>query len=336
LQEGIAQDLKVNCTGGAEFYGRYFKCWISEKHNVHGIVDVSKGIYQSCDVFFYTLAEKLGIDRIAKYATMFGLGQKTGIDLPQEVSGVMPSEEWKIRNFKQKWFAGETISVGIGQGAVAVTPIQLARAIGAIASGGSLVRPHVAFPEDMPPNVVPVASIPDKVQIALDPKNWEIITDAMANVTTPLGTANAAHLQDIDFAGKTGTAQTIGNTAKAKVANGKARFKDNVWFVGVSPRRSPEIVVAVLFEAGELSPLAGIAAAKVVKAYVEKQRRTPTKMAEKPRADGKVEIGGVWTAPDADGREEKLQGGHFFLDVAKRPLPAASTQYLVSGTGKMQ
>ncbi len=319
LQEGIAQDLHVNCTGGAEFYGRYFKCWISEKHNVHGIVDVSKGIYQSCDVFFYTLAEKLGIDRIAKYATMFGLGQKTGIDLPQEVSGVMPSEEWKIRNFKQKWFAGETISVGIGQGAVAVTPIQLARAIGAIASGGNLVRPHVAFPEDLPPNVVP-ANLPDKVQIALDPKNWEIITDAMANVTTPLGTANAAHLQDIDFAGKTGTAQTISNTAKAKLANGKTRFKDNVWFVGVSPRRNPEIVVTVLFEAGELSPLAGIAAAKVVKAYVEKQRRTPTKMVERPKPDGKVEIGGVWTAPDPDGDEQKLQGGHFFVDLAKRPL----------------
>src|SRR5580692_3635312 len=151
LQEGIAQDMKVNCTGGAEFYGRYFHCWISEKHRSHGIVDITKGIYQSCDVFFYTLAEKLGIERIAKYATMLGIGQKTGIDLPQEVSGVMPSEEWKVRNYKQKWFAGETISVGIGQGAVAVTPIQMARAFAAIASGGHMVRPHVTNPTDLPP-----------------------------------------------------------------------------------------------------------------------------------------------------------------------------------------
>src|SRR6202045_1118429 len=141
LQEGIAQDMRVTCNGGASFYGRYFKCWIATEHRVHGAVEISKGIYQSCDVFFYTLAERLGIGRIAKYATMFGLGQKTGIDLPQEVTGVMPSQEWKVRNFKQKWYAGETISVGIGQGAVAVTPIQLARAIGAIASGGVLVRP---------------------------------------------------------------------------------------------------------------------------------------------------------------------------------------------------
>jgi penicillin-binding protein 2 len=329
LQEGIAQNMHVNCTGGAEFYGRYFHCWIAEKHRSHGIVDISKGIYQSCDVFFYTLAEKLGIDKIAEYATKLGLGQKTGIDLPQEVSGIMPSEEWKIRNFKQKWFAGETISVGIGQGAVAVTPIQLARAISGIASGGVLVRPHVAFPGDLPPNVVPAASLPDKIQIPLDPKNWEIITDAMANVTSPhvvdangnawSGTAAGAHLEGIDFAGKTGTAQTISGAAKAKMANGKARFKNNAWFVGVSPRRNPEIVVAVLWESGEEGPLAAIVASHVIKAYVEKQRRSPTKMADKPKADGKVEIGAVWTAPDADGDAEKLQSGRFVVDVPNVP-----------------
>ncbi len=130
LQEGIAQNLHVNCPGGATFYGRYFKCWISsEPARAHGAVDISKGIYQSCDVFFYTLAERLGIGKIAKWATALGMGQKTNVDLPQEASGVMPSEEWKIKNFKQKWYAGETISVGIGQGAIAATPIQLMRAI---------------------------------------------------------------------------------------------------------------------------------------------------------------------------------------------------------------
>ena len=117
LQEGIAQKLIVNCGGGGTFYGRFFKC-----DSKHGRVDITKGIYESCDTYYYTLGEKLGISRIAKYATEFGFGQKTGVDLPQEVSGVMPSEEWKIKNFKQKWYAGETISVSIGQGAVAVTP----------------------------------------------------------------------------------------------------------------------------------------------------------------------------------------------------------------------
>ena len=97
LQEGIAQSLHVNCGGGATFYGRYFKCWVAAEHRAHGAVDISKGIYQSCDVFFYTLAERLGIGKIAKWATALGMGQRTNVDLPQEATGVMPSEEWKIR-----------------------------------------------------------------------------------------------------------------------------------------------------------------------------------------------------------------------------------------------
>jgi penicillin-binding protein 2 len=321
LQEGIAQDMHVTCNGGASFYGRYFKCWVVAEHRVHGVVGITKAIYQSCDVFFYTLAEKLGIERIAKYATMFGLGQKTGIDLPQEVSGVMPSEEWKIRNFKQKWYAGETISVGIGQGAVAATPIQLARAIGAIASGGMLRRPHVAFPNEMPPHVIPAADVADEVKIPIDPKNWEIITDAMADVVSPGGTAALSHLQGIDFAGKTGSAQTISNVLKAKMgAAGKSKFKDNGWFAGVEPRRNPEIVVCVLLEEGEHGYLAARTAAQVIKAYVEKQRRQPSKMAQ---AGDQVEVGAVWNSPDAD-QEETLRGGRFVVQVAKKRLPLAT------------
>src|SRR6266850_150373 len=219
-QEGIAQTLNVHCNGGATFYGRRFGCWVKTGH---GAVDLTRAIYQSCDVFFYTLAEKLGIDRISKYATVLGLGQKTGIDLPQEATGVMPSEEWKIRNYKQKWYAGETISVGIGQGAVATTPIQLARAIGAIASGGVMRRPHVINPKELPPNIIPASNVSDEIRVPIDPKNWEIITDAMANVVNPGGTAAMSHLQGIDFAGKTGSAQTISNTLKARLgAAGKA------------------------------------------------------------------------------------------------------------------
>jgi len=325
LQEGIAQTMHVNCGGGAEFYGRYFKCWVVAEHRVHGSVDISKAIYQSCDVFFYTLAEKLGIERIAKYATMLGLGQKTGIDLPQEVSGVMPSEEWKIKNFKQKWFAGETISVGIGQGAVAATPIQMARAIGAIASGGRLVRPHVANPTDLPPGVVAASNVPDQTTVPIDPQNWQTITDAMAAVVNPGGTAALSHLQDIDFAGKTGSAQTISNTLKARLGAEGKKFKDNGWFVGVEPRRNPEIVVCALLEEGEHGYLAARTAAKVIKAYVDKERRNPPpKVAGKPSSNGTVEIGGVWTEPDPDGKDH-LQGGHFLIEkAAKKPVLATA------------
>jgi penicillin-binding protein 2 len=316
MQEGIAQDMHVNCGGGATFYGRFFKCWVLAEHRTHGPVDISKGIYQSCDVFFYTLAEKLGIERIAKYATLFGLGQKTGVDLPQEASGVMPSEQWKIRNFKQKWYAGETISVGIGQGAVATTPIQLARAIGAIASDGTLRRPRLTSPRDLPANMIAATNVPDEVKIPIDPKSWEIITDAMANVVSPIGTANSAHLQGIDFAGKTGSAQTISNTLKAKMgAAGKSKFKDNGWFVGVSPRRNPEIVVAALLEEGEHGYLAARVVSQVIKTYVENQRRQPTKVAS---GAGKTEIGAVWSTPDPDSEGDRLQGGRFFVDLPKK------------------
>jgi len=323
LQEGIAQDMHVNCTGGATFYGRYFKCWVTAEHRVHGSVDISKAIYQSCDVFFYTLAEKLGIGRIAKYATEFGLGQRTGIDLPQEVSGVMPSEEWKIRNFKQKWYAGETISVGIGQGAIAATPIQMARAIGGIASDGLLVHPHVTNPRDLPANVIPAANLQDPVKIPLDPENWTIITDGMAGVVNPGGTAPSAHLQGIDFAGKTGSAQTISNALKARLgAAGKANFKDNGWFVGVEPRRNPEIVVCSLLEEGEHGYLAARTAAQVIKAYVEKERRQPSKVA---KGNGKVEVGAVWNSVDADGSDDDtLHAGRFVMEIPVNRLPLAT------------
>src|SRR5215469_6205507 len=230
LQEGIAQNMHVVCNGGAEFYGRYFKCWVVAEHRVHGDVDITKAIYQSCDVFFYSLAEKLGIGRIAKYATAFGLGQKTGVDLPQEATGVVPSEEWKLRNFRQKWFAGETISVGIGQGAVAVTPIQLARAIAAISMDGRMVVPHVADPSGLPANYLQVNHYTDVKMLPVDPNGWNVITDAMSRVLLPEGTAPSAHIPDVDIAGKTGSAQVASLALRAKHMN-DSDLAQNGWFV---------------------------------------------------------------------------------------------------------
>jgi penicillin-binding protein 2 len=275
LQEGVAQSMHVNCGGGKNFYGRFFKCWVQAEHRSHGEVGIQKAIYQSCDSFFYTLGDRLGIGRIAKYATMYGLGQKTGIDLPQEVTGVFPSAEWKAKLFKQKWYAGETISVSIGQGAVATTPAQLMRALGGIAMGGKLMRPHVAFPEQLPPNFVQAhaSNVPDKVTLEMDPANWETITDAMAEVINPIGTAPSAHLNNIDFAGKTGSSQTISNVGKARLKGNTRKFRDNGWFVGFTPRRNPEIVVATLIEQGEHGYMAARLVAQVIKAYVEKQRK---------------------------------------------------------------
>ena len=341
LQEGVAQNLHVNCAGGGIFYGRYFNCWVKGEHRVHGPVDISKGIYQSCDVFFYTLAERLGIEKIAKWAGAMGLGRKTGIDLPNEVSGVMPSEEWKMRTFHQKWYAGEAISVGIGQGAVAVSPIQLARTIGGITMGGTFYRPHIVNPEQLPAQFknasfsVP-SSMPDVVHVPIDPQNWITITNAMAGVVNPPsesepqgGTAPSAHIQGVDFAGKTGSAQVVSNAFRKSKGGAAKQFADNSWFVGVTPRRNPEIVVAVLFEGGEHGKLAARLAAQIIRAYVEKQRllrNNPMLFSDK--ADpGSVPIAGVWNQPDSTDRpvqdagqdaenDNRLQGGTLLVPVS--------------------
>jgi penicillin-binding protein 2 len=318
-QEGIAQDLHVNCTGGAEFYGRRFGCWVK---GGHGPVTLEKAIYQSCDVFFYTLAEKLGIDRIAKYATELGLGQKTGIDLPNEVAGVMPSEEWKIKNFKQKWFAGETISVGIGQGAVAITPVQLLRAISAISMGGRMVVPHVINPVDVPAGYVEAARYTEVKNVPIDPNGWTFVTDAMSRVLLPEGTAPSAHVPGIDIAGKTGSAQIVSLATRARFKNSDD-LAQNGWFVGFTPRRNPDIVVCVLFQGGEHGRLAARLATQVIKAYVDKQHRTPQKMVEKPKSNGTMDMGGLWTEPGSDGGKEALHGGQFVLDPPKKPLAVA-------------
>ncbi len=319
-QEHIAQDLHVNCTGGAEFYGRRFGCWVK---GGHGPVDLEKAIYQSCDVFFYTLANKLGIDRIAKYATDFGLGQKTGIDLPNEVAGVMPSEEWKIRNFKQKWFAGETISVGIGQGAVAITPVQLLRAISAISMGGKMVVPHVINPTEMPPGYVEAGHYAEVKNVSVDPAGWTFITDAMSRVLLPEGTAPSAHIPGIDIAGKTGSAQIVSLATRAKFKNSEA-LAQNGWFVGFTPRRNPEIVVCVLFQGGEHGKLAARLATQVIKAYVEKRDRAPQKMTEKPKGNGTVDVGGLWSDPDSGAENDALQAARFVVDLPKKRMVLAT------------
>ena len=334
-QEGIAQTLHVNCAGGATFYGRRFGCWVK---GGHGAVSLEKAIYQSCDVFFYTLAEKLGIDRISRYATALGLGQKTGIDLPNEASGVMPSSEWKIRNFNQQWFAGETISVGIGQGAIATTPMQLLRAISAISMDGRMVVPHVVAPSELPAAFVEASHSAEVKNVSIDTNGWSFITDAMSRVLLPEGTAPSAHIPGIDIAGKTGSAQIVSLALRAKHAN-DASLAQNGWFVGFTPRRNPDIVVCVLFEGGEHGKLAARLATEVIKTYVEKQRRTPTKMVEKSKTDGKLDIGALWTAPAFDegkhdgdkqngdkpsGDSQKLEGGRFVVDLPQQPTALAA------------
>lgn len=270
LQENAAQDLRVVCNGGATFYGHFFGC---DRH--HGMVDIHSALPYSCDTYYYTLANKLGIDTIAKYGHEVGIGQKTGIDLPGEASGIMPSPQWKLKAQHDKWYAGETISVGIGQGATQASPVQLARALSGIASGGVFVRPHSVISDQIQPQMQQALeeTYPGtgKSRIDLTPENWETITDAMANVTqSGIGTAAEARLEGIDFAGKTGTADVV--SGRKKGTADKATLP-NAWFVGMTPRRNPDIVVAVLWEHGYWGNNSAKLAAQVINAFVEKQRK---------------------------------------------------------------
>jgi len=329
LQEGVAQDMHVNCVGGGTFYGRFFHC---DRH--HGVLNIEQAIPLSCDTFFYTLAQKLGIDTIAKYATEFGLGQKTGIDLPNEMAGVMPSTQWEMKNFHQRYYPGNTISVGIGQGETQVTPLQLARAIGGIASDGHFVRPHVVNPDQLPANLrqAILDSFPgsgDKT-VPLNPDTWMIITDGMAAATTS-GTAAASHIEGIDFAGKTGTAQVVGGGDTHTKGGAKT---PNSWFVGMVPRRNPEIVIAVLQEHGDWGSLSAHIAAQMVTTYVNKKRAADHNILNQASLGKPVEMGAVWSEPapgghhrhGAPGEDSVLHAGHFMVD----PGPLAPVKSLAS------
>lgn len=261
LDSGAVDDAyTVHCSGGASFYGHYRKC---HKKGGHGTVEVHRGLVQSCDVFFYNAGDRTGIDKIAEYAEMAGFGSKTGIDLPNEAEGLVPSSKWKIRSQRQKWYAGETISVAIGQGALIVTPLQLAYAIGGLATGGVWCAPHLAMENPHPEKTR---------RVELNLENLTKVIGGMYGVVNEGGTGASARLQGIEVCGKTGTAQLVSNETMKSAKLGD-EYKDNAWFVGFAPRVNPEIVVVALWEQGAHGNLAAPIVRDVIKAYFDKKAR---------------------------------------------------------------
>ena len=326
LQEGVAQNLKVNCAGGGDFYGHFFKC---DHH--HGLLNIHDAIPESCDTYFYQLASMLGIDTIAKYATQLGIGSRTGVDLPNEMAGIMPSTQWKLKNFHEKWYAGEVISVGIGQGALEVTPLQLVRALSGIASDGHMVRPHVVDPQQLPTEfrqaLVDTYPGSGDRQVSLNQDTWMTVTDGMAAATSPglYHTAEGAHLEGIDFAGKTGTAQVVGGGDTHNKGGSKT---PNAWFVGMAPRRNPEIAVVVLQEHGDWGSGSAKLAAQIITAYVNKKRRQENNLVETAQKPAAVEMGAVWSEPETQpgqnnknlakvGHPASVSGGRFLINTEK-------------------
>jgi penicillin-binding protein 2 len=261
----IDEDFTAHCEGGASFYGRFYKC-----EKVHGAIQLHRAIVLSCDAYFYTVGVKLGIDQIAFYGERVGFGHRTGVDLPGEVEGIMPSTAWKARNFHQKWMAGETVSVAIGQGQVTITPIQLASAIGGIAVGGEWHRPHLLISDTKT----------EKPRVwALNPENVKKVVAGMYGVVNEGGTGGRAIIPGLHVCGKTGSAQT----ASLDYAKSHGGLKDNSWFVGFAPCEAPEIVIATLWEGGVQGAYSAPIVRDVMKAYFDKKARLHMTKAETGR-----------------------------------------------------
>jgi len=274
LEEGvITPDFKVFCPGHATFFGRSFKCW---KPGGHGTVDLRHAIEQSCNVFFYTVGNMTNIDRIHKWAALLGLGEKSGIDLPNEYQGLVPSPEWKRAARNEKWYAGETISVSIGQGAVSLTPVSMAVYISTIANGGTRVTPHLLKAVDDGNGWKPVPAPGPKSRVEMKPETVQALHDGLWLVVNERGTGGNSRLKGYDVSGKTGTAQVIslegGRSAKGKTDRD---LRDNGWFVFFAPRDNPRIAGAILAEHAEHGSNAALIARHALETFFAKQEGRP-------------------------------------------------------------
>jgi penicillin-binding protein 2 len=273
LQEGvITPDFKVHCVGGASFYGRPFKCW---KKGGHGTMDLRHAIEQSCNVYFYTIGNMTGIDKIHKWATLLGLGEKSGIDLPNERIGLMPSPEWKQARFHEKWYAGETVSVSIGQGSVSLTPVSMAVYAATLANGGTRITPHLLKAVDDGTGWKPVPPPPPKSRSPIDPDKLQAIRDGLFMVVNGAGTGHNAQLKGYDVSGKTGTAQVISNQGKERAGKTDKDLRDNGWFVFFAPRDKPEIAGVVFLEHGVHGSNAALIAHHLMETFFAKKEGRP-------------------------------------------------------------
>jgi penicillin-binding protein 2 len=277
LEEGVIDPSEqIYCNGGFLFGDRTYRCW---KKGGHGYVALNRAIVESCDVYFYNLGLRLGVEKIAQYAKMFGLGKKPDFDLGGDNSGLVPTKRWKLKRWGVPWLAGETVTMAIGQSYLLVTPLQMARMMSAIFNGGYLYQPKIIqwVGSDqkelyrITPNV--------KDRITADPKNINLIRRALSGVVNdPHGTAYIARISGIKMGGKTGTAQVV-NLELGKTYEREEdiplQFRDHAWFVAVAEVDRPVVTVAILIEHGGHG---GSAAAPIAKALIEEYYRKKGKV----------------------------------------------------------
>ena len=274
LEEGVVSpDFRVSCGGGAVFFGRYFQC---HKKGGHGSVNLREAMEKSCNVYYYTLGNMVGVDKIHKWATLLGLGEKTGIDLPNEVSGLVPSTEWKRKRYNEKWYAGETISVSIGQGQVSITPISLAVMMSTVANGGTRFVPQLLKAIDDGTGWKPVQPAAPKSRVELKPETVQALHDGLFYVVNRAGTGGRARIPGRDVSGKTGTAQVISLTGgKAAAGRTDRDLRDHGWFVFFAPRDNPEIAGVVFGEHNEHGYHSAPIAKHILETYYAKKEGKP-------------------------------------------------------------
>ena len=275
LQEGVITPGEAFYCNGQYSLGRgKYRCW---KRWGHGKVDLNRALVESCDIYFYNLGMRLGVDRIARYAHQLGLGQKTGLNLGHEKGGLIPTAEWKRKRWGTPWQGGETVSTAIGQSFVLVTPLQVATFVSAVFNGGHVYRPQATQWVRKPGGESIFEFAPQLIRdVEIKPEYLELVKKALSGVVNhPRGTGSKARLVDITVAGKTGTAQVV-NLKKEKEAKAKGevpwKYRDHAWFVAVAPADAPRITVAVLIEHGGHG---GSAAAPIAKTLIEAYLRVP-------------------------------------------------------------
>ncbi|MBM4315485.1 MAG: penicillin-binding protein 2, partial [Deltaproteobacteria bacterium] len=284
LEEGlITPETAYYCGGAFQMGDRAFRCW-NEKG--HGHVNLHRAIVESCDVYFYNLGQRLGVDKLAAYARAFGLGSPLGIDLGREKGGLIPTRQWKLDRLGESWQMGETISVSIGQGFNLVTPLQLVNVYATLANGGTLYRPRLVKQLESSDGLVVKVYGPEKIKtLPVSDRNIRIINQALWGVVNEKGgTGHLLKRKEADVAGKTGTAQVIGmpqDDKARKTRRVSGEFKDHALFACFAPYTNPEIAVAVILEnAGGGGSVAAPVARKFIDAYFDRMKAIQPKPEE--------------------------------------------------------
>lgn len=269
LEEGIVDpDDEISCSGVYTLGNHQFRCWRREGH---GAVNLHRALKESCDIYFYRAGIRLGIDRIAYYSKLFGLGSRTSIELSHERGGLIPTTEWKLKRFGVPWQAGETVSASIGQSFVLVTPLQMASMMSVVFNGGKIYRPKIVEWAGNDNEEIFRFKPELEGRINFHKENLEVVKNALlASVKEPRGTATRADIKGVNIAGKTGTAQVVSlDFLKNRYPDGDhpSHFEDHAWFVAVAPVENPEIVFSILIENGGGG---GSVAAPIAKKLIQK------------------------------------------------------------------